>query len=103
MNEASPTACWRRCATAQAAAMDTAPAADARPTPEQRALIDRLAGVVDARAADLGVSAEVLAPRGELKALAMGERDVAALAGWRRAEIGERLLEALAERPEASG
>jgi ribonuclease D len=52
--------------------------------------------VVDARAADLGVSAEVLAPRGELKALAMGERDAPSLAGWRREEIGERLLEALA-------
>jgi ribonuclease D len=71
-------------------------ARDPRPTPEQRALIDRLAGVVDARAADLGVSAEVLAPRGELKALAMGERDAPSLEGWRRGEIGERLLEALA-------
>ena len=74
------------------------PAADAR----AKALIDRLAGVVDARAADLGVSAEILAPRGELKALAMGERDAPALAGWRREEIGERLLEALVSaRPSA--
>ena len=55
-------------------------------------MIDRLAQLVDARAAELGVSAEILAPRGELKALAMGERGVAALAGWRREEIGEKLL-----------
>ena len=41
------------------------------------------------------ISAEVLAPRGELKALAMGRRDTHALKGWRRAEIGERLLAAL--------
>jgi ribonuclease D len=75
---------------------DEKPLRDPRPTPEQRALADRLAGVVDARAGDLGVSAEILAPRGELKALAMGERDVPSLEGWRRAEIGERLLEALA-------
>jgi ribonuclease D len=76
-------------------AADRELARDSRPTPEQRALINRLAAVVDARAADLGVSAEILAPRGELKALAMGEREVPSLAGWRRAEIGERLREAL--------
>jgi ribonuclease D len=75
--------------------MDTAPAADMRPTLEQKAVADRLAGVVDAHAAALAVSAEILATRGELKALAMGSRDVAALKGWRRAEIGERLLTAL--------
>jgi ribonuclease D len=41
------------------------------------------------------VSAEILAPRGELKALAMGARDTHALSGWRREEIGERLLAAI--------
>jgi ribonuclease D len=78
-----------------AGAMGTAPAADLRPTPEQKALADRLAGVVDAHAAALGISAEILATRGELKALALGDRDVPALTGWRRAEIGEKLLAAL--------
>jgi|SRR5579859_7039675 len=68
---------------------------DPRPTPEQRALIDRLAGVVDAQAAALDVSAEILAPRGELKALALGARDVPSLAGWRREQVGERLLTVL--------
>ena len=72
---------WRRCQ-------------DARPTPEQKALLDRLSKVVDARAAELQVSAEVLAPRGELKALAMGRRDTHALTGWRLQEIGARLLAA---------
>jgi hypothetical protein len=38
----------------------------------------------------------VLAPRGELKALAMGKRDSPALKGWRSDEIGTRLLEAIA-------
>jgi hypothetical protein len=42
------------------------------------------------------VSAEVLAPRGELKALAMGRRDTHALGGWRLQEIGARLLAAIA-------
>lgn len=68
---------------------------DARPTPEQKAAAERLARLVDARAAELGVSAEILAPRGELKALALGERRVPSLSGWRRGEIGVRLLEAL--------
>jgi ribonuclease D len=74
---------------------DQEPAQDLRPTPEQRAVAERLAGLVDARAAELGVSAEILAPRGELKALAMGHRNTHALCGWRRTEIGARLLEAL--------
>ena len=74
---------------------DLEPGQDSRPTPEQRAIIDRLAKIVDARAAELEVSAEVLAPRGELKSLAMGARDTHSLAGWRRGEIGDRLLEAL--------
>jgi ribonuclease D len=76
-------------------ATDTAPAADLRPTPEQKALAQRLAGVVDAHAAALGISPEILATRGELKTLAIGDRDVPALRGWRRAEIGEKLLAAL--------
>lgn len=74
---------------------DTEPSQDSRPTPEQKALIERLNKVVDVRAAQLEVSAEVLAPRGELKALALGRRDLPALAGWRRPEIGEALLAAL--------
>jgi ribonuclease D len=72
------------------------PVQDLRPTPEQKALADRLARIVDARAAELKVSAEVLAPRGELKALAMGKRDTHALSGWRSEEIGTRLQSALA-------
>jgi ribonuclease D len=59
------------------ALVDDAPVPDARPTPEQKALI------------------EVLAPRGEIKALAMGRRDLPSLAGWRRQEIGEALLAGL--------
>jgi ribonuclease D len=79
---------------------DLEPSQDARPSPEQKALIERLGKIVDARAAELNVSAEILAPRGELKALAMGSRTAPpreshALAGWRRVEIGTRLLEAI--------
>jgi ribonuclease D len=76
-------------------AADHEPIQDARPTPEQKALFERLSKIVDARAADLSLSAEVLAPRGELKALSMGKRETHALSGWRKPEIGDRLLEAL--------
>ena len=76
-------------------AADQAPIRDERPTPEQKALLDRLSKIVDARAAELSVSAEVLAPRGELKALAMGKRETHALTGWRKQEIGDFLLAAL--------
>jgi ribonuclease D len=82
---------------------DQEPSQDARPTPEQKAVIERLGKIVDTRAAELEISAEVLAPRGELKALALGTRGTGtgelreshALTGWRREEIGTRLLEAL--------
>jgi ribonuclease D len=58
-------------------------------------LLERLMKIVDARAAELQVSAEVLAPRGELKALAMGNRATPALTGWREHEIGTRLRAAI--------
>jgi ribonuclease D len=84
-----------------AGAAEEEPTQDARPTPEQKAVIDRLAKVVDSRALELAVSPEILAPRGELKALAMGTRagavrETHALTGWRREEIGTRLLDAMA-------
>jgi ribonuclease D len=75
--------------------LDEEPSQDARPTPEQKAVIERLSKIVDARAAELNVSAEILAPRGELKALAMGRRDSHALKGWRKEEIGTQLLEVI--------
>jgi ribonuclease D len=83
-------ACLREEGRAEPA--DLEPSQDIRPTPEQKVVAQRLAQIVDARAAVLGVSAEILAPRGDLKALALGRRDVHALTGWRRAEIGEALL-----------
>ena len=82
-------------AAASPDAEDQEPPQDARPTPEQKAVIDRLGKIVDARAAELKVGAEILAPRGELKALGLGSRNTHALTGWRREEIGTRLLEAM--------
>jgi ribonuclease D len=77
------------------AIIDMNPGQDTRPTPAQKELALRLGKIVDSRALELEISPEVLAPRGELKALAMGQRDTDALAGWRRREIGELLMAAL--------
>jgi len=75
-------------------AEDLAPPREA-PSDAEKALIARLAATLEARAAELGVSPELLATRAELKALAAGERDLGALRGWRAAVIGEPLLAAL--------
>jgi ribonuclease D len=82
-------------AASGAALTDLEPSQDSRPTAEQKALLQRLIDTVDARAAELNVSAEVLAQRGELKGLALGKRDSHALKGWRLEEIGTRLLAVL--------
>ncbi len=74
---------------------DEEPRREARPTDAEKALINRLNALVDRRAAELEVSAELLAPRGQIKALALGRRDLGALQGWRRVEIGDRLLAAV--------
>jgi ribonuclease D len=66
-----------------------------RPSVEQKALLNRLARIVELRARELDVSAELLAPRGELKSLALGKLQVPVLTGWRRAVIGDSLVAAL--------
>ena len=69
--------------------------AEERLTPEQMALLRCLQDIQQGAASDLGVAPEVLATRRDLTALVRGSRDVAPLAGWRRAAIGEALLAAL--------
>lgn len=71
---------------------DMQPGAVLRPTEEQKSLLEKLAARVARLAAELGVSPEILAPRGELKALALGERNTACLRGWRREVVGADLL-----------
>ncbi|HLW25155.1 MAG TPA: ribonuclease D [Steroidobacteraceae bacterium] len=74
---------------------DLEPVRRGPPTPEEKAALQRLARRLDERAAELKVSPELLATRAELRTLLAGERDVGVLSGWRRAVIGEKLLEAL--------
>ena len=73
---------------------DPAPALDLRqrPDPVKTALVKKLAAVNQAAATELSVSPEVLATRRDLERLTDGDQDIAALRGWRRAVIGEKLL-----------
>jgi ribonuclease D len=76
---------------------DPAPPLEARqrPDPAKAALVKKLAALNQAVATELGISPEVLSTRRDLEQLAEGGRDLAALHGWRRPVIGERLLAAL--------
>jgi ribonuclease D len=76
---------------------DPPPVVQARPRPDplKTALVKKLAALNQAIAADLGLSPEILATRRDLEQLADGRQDVAVLKGWRRAVIGDRMLEAI--------
>ncbi|MEM1262278.1 MAG: HRDC domain-containing protein [Pseudomonadota bacterium] len=66
-----------------------------RPDPTERELVKRLGKAVAARAAELGVEPEVLAPMRELRSSAKGERDLRVFSGWRRRVVGDALLAVL--------
>ncbi|MDZ7645101.1 MAG: HRDC domain-containing protein [Woeseiaceae bacterium] len=63
-----------------------------RPDEEQRALQKSLQKRVAARAGELGIAAEVLAPRRELSAAIAGQRDLRVFRGWRADQVGSELL-----------
>ena len=81
---------------------DTGP--DTRMTKEETRLAKQLGRVVDECAEAAGIAASALSPRADLRRLVRGEREVRVLDGWRRALVGERLLECLGETcpPEAA-
>lgn len=70
---------------------------NATPTPEERELSRKLRKRVRDYAEQLGISPSLLANRKQLDKLALGERDLPVLSGWRREVIGEQLLAAIAE------
>lgn len=61
-----------------------------RPDPELQARVKRLSAIVQRRAGELGVAAELLATRRDLESLARGG-EAAVLRGWRREVVGEEL------------
>lgn len=72
------------------------PALNARPRPDPalQARVKRLSGIVQQRAADLGIAAEILATRRELESIVRGETTADVLQGWRREVVGGELLAA---------
>ncbi|MBT8085229.1 MAG: ribonuclease D [Woeseia sp.] len=69
--------------------------APVRPDDAQKALLKALQKKVAARAKELGIAAEVLAPRRELSAAIDGNRQLRVLRGWRQELVGDDLLELL--------
>lgn len=66
-----------------------------RPGETQKATVKKMQKVVSDTAAALDLAAEIIAPRKELSAAMLGDRDLRVFRGWRRKQIGERLLEIL--------
>jgi ribonuclease D len=67
-----------------------------RPSPEETARAAMLMQAVRDRATELGIGTEVLATRRDVEAVAFGTADLVKsplMRGWRRAVIGERLLQ----------
>ncbi|MFV0491656.1 MAG: ribonuclease D [Pseudorhodobacter sp.] len=56
------------------------------------ALADLLRVLLKAKSEELGVAARLIAPTAELDLIAAGQREVAALSGWRREAFGDEAL-----------
>ena len=76
------------------------PAGPGRLTKAEETEARRLVGIVKERAEELSVAAPALATTNDARAIVLHGRDAdsRALTGWRLAEIGERLLEAVSVR-----
>jgi ribonuclease D len=64
-----------------------------RPTEKQKATLKRMQAEVSRVSAELGIAAEVIAPRKELAAAMLGDAGGRVFRGWRRELVGDRLLE----------
>jgi ribonuclease D len=63
-----------------------------RPDPAQQARVRHLSAIVQKRAGELGLAAEILATRKDLESIVRGEPDAEVLQGWRRSVVGQELL-----------
>jgi len=63
-----------------------------RPDPALQARVRQLSSIVQKRATDLDIAAEILATRRDLESIARGEADADVLQGWRREAVGRELL-----------
>ncbi|MGH8223953.1 MAG: HRDC domain-containing protein, partial [Woeseiaceae bacterium] len=65
------------------------------PDESQKKLLKRIQSRIAERAEELGIAAEVLAPRRALSAALFGGRDLRLFRGWRKALIGDEVLSLL--------
>jgi len=68
-----------------------------RPDEQQKSVLKRMLDLVAARAAELGMSAEIVAPRKELVSALEGSRDSRVFRGWRRDLVGNELMAILGD------
>lgn len=66
-----------------------------RPDQRQKETLDRMQKRVASLAGDLGLAAEIVAPKKELFAALCGDRHSRVFSGWRRPLVGDALLELL--------
>jgi ribonuclease D len=66
-----------------------------RPEAAETELLRKLSQLTQQTGRELGIAPEILATRRDMQRLVNGGRDGGPLSGWRRAVIGERLLQAL--------
>ncbi|MFQ6007062.1 MAG: ribonuclease D, partial [Woeseia sp.] len=67
-----------------------------KPDEKQKSILKNMQATVSACADELGIAAEIIAPRKELAASLNSDRQTRVFTGWRRKLIGEQLLEMLA-------
>ncbi len=65
----------------------------ARPTEAQKSLLKTMQAEVANIADDLGITAELIAPKKELSTAILGKRNSRVFTGWRRDLVGQRLLD----------
>jgi ribonuclease D len=66
-----------------------------RPEAAETEMLRKLAHLTQQTGRELGIAPEILATRRDMQRLVNGAREGGPLTGWRRAVIGERLLQAL--------
>jgi ribonuclease D len=68
-----------------------------KPDARQKAVLTKMQERVSATAEELGLATELIAPRKELSAALLGDRDLRIFRGWRLERVGTELLEMLAD------
>ena len=66
-----------------------------KPNERQKAALKKMQQQVSDKAEELGLASELIAPKKELSAAMLGVRDLRIFRGWRREQVGQRLLEML--------